>query len=107
MVTMMPTKWALNGDDRWKKISTTNRPLWAVFYLVRLVVVYIEYMPYNQISNQKEAIMAKKEIHKLFMNMDKKLHTQIKEEAKKDRRNVSDQIHALLYEILEQRNGKA
>lgn len=51
--------------------------------------------------------MAKKEIHKLFMNMDKKLHTQIKEEAKKDRRNVSDQIHALLYEILEQRNGKA
>ena len=51
--------------------------------------------------------MAKQEVHKLFMNMDKKLHNRIKEEAEKDRRNVSDQIHALLYEVLEQRNSKA
>ncbi len=51
--------------------------------------------------------MAKQEVHKLFMNMDKELHNQIKQEAKKDRRNVSDQIHALLYEILEQRKSKA
>ena len=70
-------------------------------------VVYIEYMPYNQISNQKEAVMAKKEIHKLFMNMDKELHAELKKVATEERRDLTAQIHIMLQQQLDQRNGKA
>lgn len=64
-------------------------------------------MPYNQTSNQKEAVMAKKEIHKLFMNMDKELHAQLKKVATEERRDLTAQIHIMLQRQLDQRNGKA
>ncbi len=51
--------------------------------------------------------MAANDKHKLYMNMDKALHDEVKRVAEIEHRSVSAQIHALLYEILEQRKSKA
>lgn len=51
--------------------------------------------------------MAKKEIHKLFMNMDKELHAELKKVATEERRDLTAQIHIMLQRQLDQRNGKA
>lgn len=51
--------------------------------------------------------MAKKEIHKLFMNMDKDLHAELKKVATEERRDLTAQIHIMLQQQLDQRNGKA
>lgn len=51
--------------------------------------------------------MTKQEIHKLFMNMDKSLHTELKKVAVEERRDLTAQIHIMLQEALELRKAKA
>lgn len=51
--------------------------------------------------------MPKQEIHKLFMNMDKTLHTELKKVAVEERRDLTAQIHIMLQKQLDQRKSKA
>lgn len=51
--------------------------------------------------------MPKQEIHKLFMNMDKALHTELKKVAVEERRDLTAQIHIMLQKQLDQQKSKA
>lgn len=51
--------------------------------------------------------MPTKAKHNTQIRMDKDLHSEVKRVAKLERRNVSEQIHVMLQEAIDQRKSKA